>query len=75
MALSDIDLSPGFVTQLSVTPILRETTPITRSRFKPEDRGCYFDGELKFKYLPQSLYRYDIIFLNISLPFFSYYSS
>ena len=26
MALSDIDLSPGFVTQLSVTPTLRETT-------------------------------------------------
>ena len=58
MALSDIDLSPGFVTQLSVTPILRETTEITKSRFKPEDRGCYFDGELEFKYLPDSLYRY-----------------
>ena len=26
MALSDIDLSPGFVTQISVTPTLRETT-------------------------------------------------
>ena len=26
MALSDIDLSPGFVTQLSVTPTLHETT-------------------------------------------------
>ena len=57
MALSDIDLSPGFVTQLSVTPILRETTPIARSRFLPEHRGCYFDGELIFKYLPASLYR------------------
>ena len=57
MALSDIDLSPGFVTQLSVTPILRDTTDHARSRFKPEDRGCYFDGELPFKYLPHSLYR------------------
>ena len=26
MSLSDIDLSPGFVTQLSVTPTLHETT-------------------------------------------------
>ena len=57
MALSDIDLSPGFVTQLSVTPILRETTPMARNRFLPEHRGCYFDGELIFKYLPADLYR------------------
>ena len=57
MALSDIDLSPGFVTQLSVTPILRETTEQARWRFNPEDRGCYFDGELDFKYLPNTLYR------------------
>ena len=26
MSLSDIDLSPGFVTQLSVTPTMHETT-------------------------------------------------
>ena len=62
MALSDIDLSPGFVTQLSVTPILRETTEQARWRFNPEDRGCYFDGELDFKYLPNTLYRWDPIF-------------
>lgn len=57
MALSDIDLSPGFVTQLSVTPTLRDTTNAARWRFSPEERGCYFDGELEFKYLPSSLYR------------------
>ena len=57
MALSDIDLSPGFVTQLSVTPILRDTTDEAKWRFNPEERGCYFDGELVFKYLPASLYR------------------
>ena len=58
MALSDIDLSPGFVTQLSVTPILRDTTDDAKWRFSPEERGCYFDQELVFKYLPSSLYRY-----------------
>lgn len=57
MALSDIDLSPGFVTQLSVTPILRDTTDSARYRFSPEERGCYFDRELEFEYLPSSLYR------------------
>ena len=57
MALSDIDLSPGFVTQLSVTPILRGTTPDARWRFTPVERGCYFDEELEFKYLPKQLYR------------------
>jgi len=57
MALSDIDLSPGFVTQLSVTPTLRNTTPAAQWRFTPEERGCYFDGELEFEYLPSSLYR------------------
>ncbi len=57
MALSDIDLSPGFVTQLSVTPTLRDTTESARWRFTPEERGCYFDDELEFKYLPSSLYR------------------
>ena len=58
MALTDIDLSPGFVTQLSVTPILRETTDQAKLRFTPEERGCYFDEELPLKYLPSSLYRY-----------------
>ena len=57
MALTDIDLSPGFVTQLSVTPVLRITTEKARDRFEPFDRGCYFDGELDFKYLPKTLYR------------------
>ena len=57
MALTDIDLSPGFVTQLSVTPILRSTTEQAKWRFTPVERGCYFDEEFKFKYLPETLYR------------------
>ena len=50
-------LIAGFVTQLSVIPTLRATTDQARKRFTPEERGCYFDGELVFKYLPSSLYR------------------
>ena len=29
MALSDVDISPGFVTQLSVTPTLFRTTEVS----------------------------------------------
>ena len=57
MALSDVDISPGFVTQLSVTPTLTVTTSDARRRFKPEERKCYFDDEFRFKYLPNSIYR------------------
>jgi len=31
-----------------------------RTRFRPEERGCYSEGELELKYLPTALYRYDI---------------
>ena len=30
------------------------------SRFSPEARGCYFEGELPLKYLPSNLYRYEM---------------
>ena len=57
MALSDVDISPGFVTQLSVTPTLTVTTDEARKRFAPNERMCYFDEEFRFKYLPKELYR------------------
>ena len=57
MALSDVDISPGFVTQLSVTPTLTVTTEEAKDRFTPDERVCYFDEEFRFKYLPQELYR------------------
>ncbi|TRY76559.1 hypothetical protein TCAL_05309 [Tigriopus californicus] len=60
MALSDVDISPGFVTQLSVTPTLTLTTNEARERFTPTERKCYFDDEFRFKYLPQELYRYGL---------------
>ena len=58
MALSDVDISPGFVTQLSVTPKLTVTTEDARNRFTPDERVCYFDDEFRFKYLPSELYRW-----------------
>jgi hypothetical protein len=57
MALSDVDISPGFVTQLSVTPTLTVTTDAAKHRFRPEERRCYTDEEFRFKYLPKELYR------------------
>ena len=45
---------------MGVTPILYDTTNEARERFHPEERGCYFEGELELRYLPKSLYRYDI---------------
>jgi len=60
MALSDVDISPGFVTQLSVTPTLTVTTKEARNRFTPDQRVCYFDDEFLFKYLPSELYRYGL---------------
>nr|XP_040563668.1 uncharacterized protein LOC121113868 [Lepeophtheirus salmonis] len=60
MALSDVDISPGFVTQLSVTPTLTVTTEEAKRRFTPDERVCYFDEEFKFKYLPDQMYRYGL---------------
>ncbi len=60
MAIKEIDISPGFESQIAVTPILYDTTREARKRFSPEERDCYFEGELSLKYLPKELYRYDI---------------
>ena len=60
MHVKELDISPGFETQISVSPVLYSTTEAALQRFKPEERGCYSENELHFKYLPKSLYRYDI---------------
>ena len=60
MHVKELDIAPGFETQISVSPVLFSTTKAALQRFKPEERGCYSEDELKFKYLPKSLYRYDI---------------
>lgn len=57
MSVKELDISPGFETQIAVSPVLYATTDEAKRRFDPEERGCYFEGELTFKYLPSSLYR------------------
>ena len=52
------DISPGFESQVAVTPTLFETSDEARERFLPEERGCYFEGELPLKYLERGIYRY-----------------
>ena len=60
MSMTEMDIAPGFETQVAVTPILYGTTKAAQTRFSPEERGCYFDHELPLKYLPSKWYRYDI---------------
>ena len=60
MSMTEMDIAPGFETQVAVTPILYGTTKAAQTRFSPEERGCYFDHELPLTYLPTKWYRYDI---------------
>ena len=48
----------GKEVQISVNPEIQITSQIVRSRFSPEERGCYFDQELDLKYLEG--YRYSL---------------
>ena len=43
-----------------MTKQITSKIPFNSPRFDPEERGCYFEGELTLKYLPSELYRYDI---------------
>ena len=74
--IQELDISPGFVFQVAVTPTLINTSPEARSRlvlrtflekkmqfvkrFSPEERGCYFEKELPLRYLPDRFYRYEM---------------
>ena len=58
--MTEMDITPGFETQVAVTPVLYTTTRAARNRFTPEERGCYFDHEMPLAYLPKKWYRYDI---------------
>ena len=57
MSMNEIDITPGFETQIAITPVLYKTTNAARTRFTPVERGCYFEDELKLNYLPTELYR------------------
>ena len=41
MHVKELDISPGFETQISVPPVLFSTTNEALRRFEPEQRGCY----------------------------------
>ena len=60
MSLTEMDISPGFETQIAVTPVLYSTSYAAQNRFTPEERGCYFDHEISLTYLPKKWYRYSI---------------
>ena len=49
MSIKELDISPGSVFQIAVTPTLMNTTPAAIERFAPADRGCYVEGELPLK--------------------------
>ena len=49
MSIKELDISPGSVFQIAVTPTLMSTTPDAIDRFTPSDRGCYREGELPLK--------------------------
>ena len=60
MSMNELDISPGFETQVAVTPTLFTTSNAAKNRFTPDQRGCYMDHELSLTYLPNQVYRYGI---------------
>eukprot|EP00095_Tigriopus_kingsejongensis_P004041 maker-scaffold5_size1054832-snap-gene-5.11 protein:Tk04041 transcript:maker-scaffold5_size1054832-snap-gene-5.11-mRNA-1 annotation:"bursicon alpha" len=46
------NVAPGTFTQIAVSPILESTTEMAKMRFKPLDRGCYFQSEIALKHWP-----------------------
>ena len=47
-----VNVLPGQSSQLAITPELMNTSHQVRDRFTPEERQCYFEGELNLKHLP-----------------------
>ena len=60
MSMTELDITPGFETQVAVTPVIYTTSNAARKRFTPDQRGCYFDHERPLTYLPSKWYRYSI---------------
>ena len=52
--MKNIGLSvlPGQSSQMAVTVELMNTSLQVRKRFTPEERHCYFEGELNLKHMP-----------------------
>ena len=64
--MNELDITPGFETQIAITPVLYATTDAARKRFQPNERGCYFEDELKLNYLPTELYRCGVKYHNVT---------
>lgn len=60
MSIKELDVAPGSLFQVAVTPTLISTSESAQKRFDPEDRGCYFKDELPLEYLPSQWYRYEM---------------
>ena len=47
LSQSGINVQPGTSTELGVTTQVVETTEVAKRRFTPEERGCYFEDEIR----------------------------
>ena len=58
LSQSGINVQPGTSTELGLTTQVVETTEVAKRRFTPEERGCYFEDEIRmvkgFKIWPTS---------------------
>ena len=61
MSIEEIDIKPGGIFQIAVTPTLVSTSENAIERFTPVERNCYEEGELYLAHLTDSMgYRYDM---------------
>ena len=71
MSIKELDISPGSVFQIAVTPTLMSTTPDAIDRFTPSDRGCYREKELPLKVNSGKLCVYNLQ-LNVNINLYRY---
>ena len=45
-------ISPGTLTRVAVTPVFHTTTETAKTRFRPSERGCYFQSEIELNHWP-----------------------
>lgn len=70
MKQTGINVEPGQSVNIAITPSLIDTTHAVKRRFKPLERKCYFEDEIKLRHFPpDDDYRYFHI-QSISLGYF-----
>ena len=47
LSQSGISVQPGTSTELGITTQVVETTEVAKRRFTPEERGCFFEDEIR----------------------------